>query len=55
MRLEVAADIRSMFNTPDRKTAEELLQEAVQKYSVSALRLSAWLEDNLLEGFTVYD
>jgi putative transposase len=36
MRLEVAADIRSMFNAPDRKTAEELLQAAIQKYAVSA-------------------
>lgn len=55
MRMEVAADIRSMFNAPDRKIAEELLQAAIQKYSVSAPRLSAWLEDNLSEGFTVFD
>jgi transposase-like protein len=55
MRLEVAADIRSMFNAPDRKTAEELLQAAIQKYVVSAPRLSAWLEDNLSEGFSVFD
>jgi transposase-like protein len=55
MRLEVAADIRSMFNAPDRKTAEELLQASIQKYAVSAPRLSAWLEDNLSEGFSVFD
>ena len=55
MRLEVAADIRSMFNAPDRKTAEEYLQAAIQKYTVSAPRLSAWLEDNLSEGFPVFD
>lgn len=55
MRLEVAADIRSMFNAPDRKTAEELLQAAIQKYAVSAPRLSAWLESNLSEGFSVFD
>jgi len=55
MRMEVAADIRSVFNAPDRKTAEELLQAAIQKYAVSAPRLSAWLEDNLSEGFTVFD
>ena len=41
MRLEVAADIRSMFNASDRKTAEELLQTAIQKYAVSAPWLSA--------------
>ncbi|GIV65458.1 MAG: transposase for insertion sequence element ISRM5 [Bellilinea sp.] len=55
MRMEVAADIRAMFNAPDRKTAEEFLQSAIQKYAVSAPRLSAWLEENLAEGFTVFD
>ena len=55
MRLEVAADIRSMFNAPDRQTAEEFLQAAIQKYATSAPRLSAWLEENLSEGFSVFD
>jgi len=55
MRREVAADIRATFNAPDRKTAEELLQAAIQKYASSAPRLSAWLEDNLSQGFTVFD
>jgi putative transposase len=55
MRMEVAVDIRSMFNAPDRKIAEEYLQAAIQKYSVSAPRLSAWLEENLAEGFTIFD
>jgi putative transposase len=55
MRIEVAADIRAMFNAFDRKTAEELLQAAIQKYAKSAPRLSAWLEENLAQGFTVFD
>ena len=55
MRLEVAADIRAMFNACNRKAAEELLQTAIQKYADTAPRLSAWLEDNLAEGFTVFD
>jgi putative transposase len=55
MRAEVAADIRSIFNAPERKTAEELLQAAIQKYATSAPKLSAWLEDNLSEGLTVFD
>jgi transposase-like protein len=63
MRIEVAADtpalaagasVRAMFNAPDRKTAEQFLQAAIQKYAVSAPRLSAWLEENLAEGFTVF-
>jgi putative transposase len=55
MRAEVAADIRAMFNAPDRKTAEEFLQAAIHKYALSAPRLSAWMEENLSEGFTVFD
>jgi transposase-like protein len=55
MRVEVAADIRAMFNAPDRRTAEEFLQAAIQKYARSAPRLSAWMEENLAEGFTVFD
>jgi putative transposase len=55
MRVEVAADIRSVFNAPDRKTAEELLRTAIQKYATSAPHLSVWLEDNLSEGLTVFD
>lgn len=55
MRAEVAADIRSIFNASERKTAEELLQAAIQKYATSAPKLSAWLEDNLSEGLTVFD
>ena len=55
MRIEVAADIRAMFNASDRKSAEELLQAAIQKYARSAPRLSAWLEENLAQGFTVFD
>jgi putative transposase len=55
MRLEVAADIRAMFNASDRKSAEDLLQGAIQKYATSAPRLSAWMEENLAEGFTVFD
>lgn len=55
MRVEVASDIRSMFQAPDRKTAEQYLQAVVQKYARSAPRLSAWMEENLAEGFTVFD
>jgi putative transposase len=55
MVYEVAADIRSMFNAPNRHTAGSYLQTAIQKYAKSAPRLSAWLEENLAEGFTVFD
>jgi transposase-like protein len=55
MHFEVAADIRAMFNAPDRRAAEEFLQAAIRKYAQSAPHLSAWMEENLAEGFTVFD
>jgi len=55
MRKEVAADIRAIFNAPDKKGAEQYLQMAIQKYARSAPRLSAWMEENLAEGFTIFD
>lgn len=55
MRAEVASDIRAMFNAPDREKAEEFLQAAINKYAISAPRLSSWMENNLAEGFTVFD
>jgi len=55
MRAEVAADIRDIFNAPDRPMAEKYLQMVIQKYAKSAPRLSSWLEANLAEGFTVFD
>ena len=55
MRKEVAADIRAMFNAPDKMTAEQYLKVIIEKYARSATRLSAWMEENLAEGFTVFD
>lgn len=55
MRMEVASDIRAIFNAPDRQTAEDYLQSAVEKYAQSAPRLSNWIETNLAEGLTVFD
>jgi len=55
MRTEAAAEIRSIFNAPDRQTAEQFLQTAIQKYAKTAPRLSAWMEENLAEGFAFFD
>jgi len=54
MRSEVAADIRAIFNAPDRKTAEFLLSQAVSKYVKTAPKLSAWMEENIPESLTVF-
>jgi putative transposase len=54
MHKEVAEDIRTIFNAPDRPTAEAYLAKSVAKYSHTASKLSAWMEENLPEGFTVF-
>jgi putative transposase len=54
IRKQVAADIRSIFNSPDRPRAEERLAEIVAKYRESASKLAAWLEENVPEGLTVF-
>ncbi len=54
MRKEVAADIRSVFNAPDRNEADRLLKQTVEKYAKSAPRLSTWIEENVHEGLTAF-
>lgn len=54
MQAEVAADIRKVFNAPDRSTADAYLKQIVQKYAPSASRLADWMEANLPEGLTVF-
>lgn len=55
MKSEVAADIRAIFNAPDRAEAEALLARLVAKYEQKASALSQWMETNIPEGLTVFD
>ena len=54
MQTEVAEDIRTIFNAPDRATADAYLVRTVLKYEKSASRLSEWMAGNLPEGLTVF-
>jgi putative transposase len=54
MRAEVAADIRIIFNAPDRSMAEAYLKKTVEKYAKNASRLADWMEKNIPEGLTVF-
>jgi len=54
MQTEVAEDIRTIFNAPDRTTADAYLAKTVLKYQKSASRLSDWMATNLPEGFMVF-
>jgi len=55
MRTEVAADIRAVFNAPDRAQAERYLKQIVSKYAEVAAELSDWMEAAIPEGLTVFD
>lgn len=54
MRRDVAADLRAIFESGDRSEAERRLRQTVDKYSKSAPKLSAWLEENVPDTFTVF-
>ncbi|MFZ2096373.1 MAG: IS256 family transposase [Anaerolineales bacterium] len=54
MRRDVAEDLRTVFNAPDRYTAEAYLKKIVQKYAQVAPALADWLEKNIPEGLTVF-
>jgi len=54
LQATVAAEIRTIFNAPERATAEAYLAKLVQKYAQTAPRLADWLEKNLPEGLTVF-
>jgi transposase-like protein len=55
MQKEVAADIRAVFNAPNRPEAERLLKLTVEKYTSSASGLADWMETNIPQGLTVFN
>jgi len=55
IRAEVAADIRAIFNAPDRAQAEGYLKQIVVKYVDIASELADWMEAAIPEGLTVFD
>jgi putative transposase len=54
MQPEVVADLRGVFDAPDRPEAERQLGLAVKKYRTTAPKLADWLEANILEGLAVF-
>jgi transposase-like protein len=54
MRTPVAADIRAIFNAPDRDEAEHLLTKFLSRYERTAPALVRWAEQAIPEGFTVF-
>ena len=54
MQPEVNEDLRTIFNAPDRATAEAYLARTIQKYQDRASRLAQWMAINIPEGLTVF-
>jgi transposase-like protein len=54
-RAPVAADIRAIFNAPNREEAEHLLDKFQRHYEKTAPRLVQWAEEAIPEGFTAFD
>jgi putative transposase len=54
MRREVAGDLRAIFESSDRIEADRRLRQVVEKYARSAPKLSAWMDANVAESFTVF-
>ena len=52
---DVHEDIRTIFNAPDRSTAETWLARTVQKYAETASQLADWMENNIPEGLSVFN
>jgi transposase-like protein len=49
---EASADLRAVFNAPNRAEADRLLGLMVSKYEPVAKKLAAWFEANVPEGLT---
>ena len=55
MQAEVAADIKGIFQAPNRDQAEVYLKQVVAKYADTASDLANWLEVSIPEGLTFFD
>lgn len=55
MRKQVAADLRTIFDAPDRPEADRRMRLLMKKYAKSAPQLVQWIEDNIPEGLAVME
>src|SRR4030066_1482125 len=54
MQAEVAEDIRTIFNAPNRAPAEAYLPKAFEKYHKTAARLAEWMAAKHPDGLMVF-
>ena len=54
MQDEATADLRDIFDAPDRAQADRRLARAVEKYGEAAPKLADWMETNVPESLAVF-
>ena len=54
MRIEIAEQMREIFNARNLQEARDRVKETVEKYNKKAPDFTKWLDENIEEGFTVF-
>jgi putative transposase len=54
MKAEIGQAMRDIFTSPSAVHAEAMVKQVVVKYSKIAPRFAVWLEENVAQGFTVF-
>lgn len=55
MRGPIAAEIRAIFNAPDRAEADRLLERFIDRHHNDAPKLAEWAETAIPEGLTIFE
>ena len=54
MRAEIGQAMRDIFNAPSAVHAQDMVKQVIAKYSKTAPRFAIWLEENVAQGFTIF-
>ncbi|MEM6709913.1 MAG: IS256 family transposase, partial [Pseudomonadota bacterium] len=54
-RAPIAAEIRAVFNAPDRSEAERLLDHFIERHKVKLPKLATWAESAIPEGLNIFE
>ncbi len=55
LKSEIGQVMRDIFQSPDIKLAKLRVEDAIEEYQQTAPRFVQWLEENVEEGFAIYE
>lgn len=55
MRPEIGQAMRDIFGSPSIEDARDMAQKIIKRYERTASSFTEWLEENIEEGFTIYE